>query len=238
MTVVESRYAAAQRSDEVVVLEGVHAVKHALRFGAEVRDLTTAEPERLQELLAEVAPDLAPLIESSVTVVPPEVFARLGRRAPGSPLLGIAAVPADVPPVPPGLAVVLWQPRHAGNTGAVIRVAAAAQAAAVLVTGSMPVWSPQVVRAAAGLHFALPVANVDWPVELGRPTVAFDPDHGDAQFRDIPSDAALVFGGEREGLPDDVLESVDRVVRIPMRTGVSSLNLATSVAVALYGAGR
>lgn len=236
--VVESVYAAAQRSDEVVVLEGVHAVKHALRFGADVRDLVTSDPERLRQVLDDVAPELVPLIGSAVAVVPPEVFARLGRRAPGSPLLGIAAVPTAVPEIGRGLAVVLWQPRHAGNTGAVVRVAAAAQAAAVLVTGTMPVWSPQVVRAAAGLHFALPVANVEWPVDLGRPTVAFDPDHGDSRFRDIPTDAALVFGGEREGLPDDVLESVDRVVRIPMRAGVSSLNLATSVAVALYGAGH
>ena len=48
-----------------------------------------------------------------------------------------------------------------GNMGACVRVAAAADAAAVLTTGSNDPWHPEALRGAAGLHFALPVARVE-----------------------------------------------------------------------------
>ena len=44
----------------------------------------------------------------------------------------------------------------------------------------------------------------------------------------------LVFGTERAGLSDAMKARADRVVALPMREGVSSLNLATSVAAVLY----
>nr|MBA3583830.1 rRNA methyltransferase [Gemmatimonadota bacterium] len=44
----------------------------------------------------------------------------------------------------------------------------------------------------------------------------------------------LAFGSERRGLSGAILDRADLVVGIPMREGVSSLNLVTAVAVALY----
>jgi TrmH family RNA methyltransferase len=44
----------------------------------------------------------------------------------------------------------------------------------------------------------------------------------------------LAFGTEREGLSDALKARADAVVALPMRPGVSSLNLATSVSAALY----
>ena len=41
-----------------VALEGFHAVKHALRFGADVRDLVTTAPGEVEALRRELAPDL------------------------------------------------------------------------------------------------------------------------------------------------------------------------------------
>lgn len=53
------------------------------------------------------------------------------------------------------------------------------------------------------------------------------------------SDDFLVFGRETKGLPEDLLAAnYDRCVRIPMREGARSLNLANSVAVVLYEALR
>ncbi|MFW6206249.1 MAG: TrmH family RNA methyltransferase, partial [Gemmatimonadota bacterium] len=53
----------------------------------------------------------------------------------------------------------------------------------------------------------------------------------------IPPRAVLVFGSERTGVTEALLSGAERRVAIPMRPGVSSLNLATAVAVTLY-AGR
>ena len=50
----------------------------------------------------------------------------------------------------------------------------------------------------------------------------------------LPDRALLAFGTERQGLTRELLDSADNRVSIPMENGVSSLNLATSVAVVLY----
>ena len=50
----------------------------------------------------------------------------------------------------------------------------------------------------------------------------------------IPDDAILAFGSERRGLTADLLAQADARIAIPMEPGVSSLNLATSVAIMLY----
>ena len=50
----------------------------------------------------------------------------------------------------------------------------------------------------------------------------------------LPDRALLAFGTERQGLTQELLDVADHRVSIPMENGVSSLNLATSVAVVLY----
>ena len=51
---------------------------------------------------------------------------------------------------------------------------------------------------------------------------------------EVPARAVLAFGTERHGLSGELLERADGRIAIPMREGVSSLNLATSVAIALF----
>ncbi|HST65084.1 MAG TPA: TrmH family RNA methyltransferase [Mycobacteriales bacterium] len=208
----------------LVVLSGVHAVKHAVRFGAELESVVSADPDAALALLATVAPDVV----LSVRPVPPAEIVRLA----GAPvdLVGLARRPRDVP-AGPGPAVLLDNPRHLGNLGAVVRVAAGFGARAVLSTGTVDPWHPTVVRAAAGLHWAVPVRRVtDVPSGL----IAFDADGEDLRGVPIPDDATLAFGSERHGLSAAVRARAARVVAIPIRDRVSSYNLATSVAVALY----
>jgi tRNA (cytidine/uridine-2'-O-)-methyltransferase len=56
----------------------------------------------------------------------------------------------------------------------------------------------------------------------------------------IPPGAALLFGNEHRGLPEEVLARIpaDRQLRLPMRPGNRSLNLANSVAIVVYEAWR
>jgi TrmH family RNA methyltransferase len=129
--------------------------------------------------------------------------------------------------------VLLDDPRHLGNVGAVVRVAAGFGAGGVLTTGSVDPWHPTVVRAAAGLHFALPVRR-GGPPPAGRPLLAFDAAGEDLRTTPVPDGAILAFGSERRGLSADLRARADRLVAIPIRDRVSSYNLAASVAVALY----
>ena len=49
----------------------------------------------------------------------------------------------------------------------------------------------------------------------------------------------LIFGKETKGLPEEIVYgNPERAVRIPMREGLRSLNLANSVAIAAYEAAR
>jgi TrmH family RNA methyltransferase len=132
--------------------------------------------------------------------------------------------------------VLLEDPRHLGNLGAVVRVAAAADAAGVVTTGEQDPWDPVAIRGSGGLHFALPVGRVGvGPLELsGRPLLAIDPEGEDVDPARLPADAVYAFGSERGGLSRELIEAADARLRIPMRAGVSSLNLATAVSAVLF----
>jgi TrmH family RNA methyltransferase len=90
------------------------------------------------------------------------------------------------------------------------------------------------VRGAAGLHYALPVAAVEELAASDRPLLAIDPEGEAFDPGRLSPRAILAFGTERHGLSDALLARAERRVAIPMRPGVSSLNLATSVSAVLF----
>jgi RNA methyltransferase, TrmH family len=244
-----ARFGRARRDRELAVLEGFHALKHALRFGAEVLEAVCRDAEQLDALAVRLAPDQAARMRELVRPVAPEVFAQLAPLPPSTGTIALARRRGEDParllaerraaPV-----VLLENPRDLGNMGACVRVAAAADAAGVLSTGSHDPWSPDALRGAAGLHFALPVARLERLDSLAapeqsavlarRPLLALDPDGEPLAPERLPLDAVLAFGTERDGLSDELLSLADMRVSIPMRAGVSSLNLATSVAAVLF----
>jgi RNA methyltransferase, TrmH family len=233
------RYRTARRDPGLAVLEGFHALKHALRFGAEVLEAVAADPEQLRVLAGELAPDLGDSLAERTAAVAAETVAELVPQAPRTgvvaiarrPEIDIAAVIAGQRPEP---LVLLEDPRTMGNMGACVRVAAAADAAGVLTTGTNDPWHPDALRGAAGLHFALPVAAVGELPASDRPLVAIDPGGEDLRSAELPARAILAFGTERYGLSAALLERADSRLGIPMRPGVSSLNLATAVAAVLF----
>ena len=233
----------AQRDPALVLLEGMHALKHAVRFGAEVLAVASPDPDELARLLARLAPD----VELPVTpgAVEDGVWRALtGGRALPSPCLAVARRPTvDVAAMlaRPARLLVLEEPRHAGNLGAVVRVAAAAGLAGVVSVGVLDPWGPTVVRAAAGLHFAVDVVHAPDLAALDvllaggtRPLVALDPDGSPLDDVELPVDAAVVLGTERDGLSDGLRARAALRLAIPMQDGVSSLNLATAAAVLAY----
>ena len=219
-----------------MVLEGFHAVKHAVRFGAELLGLWTADAEEVVALSARLAPDvqLSPTVvelSALAAVVPRAQMVALARRPRQPDPDGIIAQAGPEP------VVLLEAPRHLGNLGAVVRVAAAAGAAGVITTGAQDPWHADALRGSAGLHFALPVARSRVVRPGDRPLIALDPEGTVLAPGAIPPRALLAFGTERDGLTDELLAMADARVALPMRPGVSSLNLATAVSATLYFGG-
>jgi RNA methyltransferase, TrmH family len=237
--VLVKRFRAARRDPGFAVLEGFHALKHALRFGAEVVEAAASDPTELERLAADLAPDLAGSLVARVSPVGEAVLAELAPQAPRTGVVAIARRPridlqaalSDPRPAP---IILLEDPRSMGNLGACVRVAAAADAAAVLTTGRNDPWHPDAIRGAAGLHFALPVAAIERLPPSDRPLVAIDPKGEPLGAAGLPQRAVLAFGTERHGLSAALLERADARLGIPMRGGVSSLNLATAVAAVLF----
>jgi TrmH family RNA methyltransferase len=236
------RFGRARRDPGLAVLEGFHPVKHALRFGAELEVLVTRDAAELERLAAQLAPELQERLTGLAREVPGEIFEQLAPIAPTTGVIALAARregdPAALLRSTTGAPVILLEdPRDLGNMGACVRVAAGADAAGVLSTGSHDPWHPDALRGAAGLHYALPVARLGSLVELAglqRPVLALDPDGESLDPATLDPDAILAFGTERQGLSDELLERADARISIPMRAGVSSLNLATSVAAVLF----
>ncbi|WP_103504046.1 RNA methyltransferase [Streptomyces sp. SM14] len=223
-------------ADGLVHLDGFHALKHALRFGADVPLAVTSDRGGVLALAGELAPDLGARLKPLLTAVEPAVLAGLVPRPHPTAVAALAVPPASTVPGAGRTAplVVLDNPRHLGNTGAVIRLAAGTGAAGVLTTGTVDPWHPSVVRAAAGLHYALPVARRQVDELPDGPLYALDPEGADIRDLRIEDDALLAFGSERHGLGPELRARADRLVSLPMRPQVSSYNLATSVSMTLY----
>jgi TrmH family RNA methyltransferase len=221
----------ARRTPSLVVLEGFHAIKHAIRFGGEILGAWTADAEELAALLERLAPD----VQIPVEVVDGEALKKV---VPRGQIVAVARRPDQPDPdtvlAGPGHVVLLEDPRHLGNLGAVVRVAAAAGTAGVMTTGRHNPWHPDALRGSAGLHFALPVHHIRAIRTQGRELVAFDPAGEPLAPVDFPAAAVLAFGTERDGLSQELLARAQRRVALPMSPGVSSLNLATAVAATLY----
>lgn len=132
------------------------------------------------------------------------------------------------------------------NVGAVFRSAAALGVDAVLVTPRCadPLYRRS-IRVSMGTVFQVPWTRIDpWPGgveqlrELGFTTAALaledDSVALDALAADPPERLALVLGTEGDGLSGRTIAAVDVTVRIPMRGGVDSLNVAAAGAVAAW----
>ena len=162
--------------------------------------------------------------------VEPEALATASTLGSGTRALGVYEQRWAAPTGP--LCVGLYGVRDPGNVGTVLRSALAFGAACVaLGPGCADPYGPKAVRASMGAIFAVPVARA--VVEnLPGERIALVPHAGEALRGPAAGELSLLVGGEREGLPADVVASCDRVAHIPVAN--DSLNAAVAAAVALY----
>ncbi|MGH8915269.1 MAG: TrmH family RNA methyltransferase [Acidimicrobiia bacterium] len=133
-----------------------------------------------------------------------------------------------------------------GNLGAMLRTADAVAADAVIAAdpGTDP-FNPNVIRAATGALFTVPIAVTDlptavaWLQEREIRIVAADPRGATALWDiDLTGRRALVVGSEHRGLSDAAGAAADVTVAIPMHGITDSLNASVSMALLAYEALR
>jgi 23S rRNA (guanosine2251-2'-O)-methyltransferase len=144
------------------------------------------------------------------------------------------------------LVVLLEDVQDPRNLGAVLRVCEGAGVGRVLIRdrGSSPV-SPTVTKTSAGATEWLAVERItnsgmeiERLKEAGYWVYGTDPE-GDPPWEvDLAGKVVLCFGGEEKGLRARTRQLCDRMIGLPMRGRVGSLNIATSAAAVLYDAVR
>lgn len=149
----------------------------------------------------------------------------------------------------PRLVAVAAEIRDPGNAGTILRTADAAGAATVIFAGdAVDPYNGKCIRASAGSLFHVDVVRSPLHVvdELRRSglQVLATTGSGDADLDELLDDGTLarptawLFGSEAHGLPDELLKSADKRVRIPIYGGAESLNLAAAAAICLYASAR
>jgi TrmH family RNA methyltransferase len=238
---VERWWQALASDQELVLLDGFHAVKHALRFRADVPLIVSTDKQGLVAMASALAPDLVGKLAARVVEVTADLYRKLLPRTHPTGTAAWARRPPEsfvdvlrTPGPRNAPVVVLDNPRNLGNVGAVVRLAAGMGCSGVLTTGGVDPWHPQVVRGSAGLHFAIPVLSGRIDTLPAGPLIAFDANGTDLRLARIPDNALLAFGSERLGISTAVRGKATSLLAIPMQPKVSSYNLATSVAMVLY----
>jgi TrmH family RNA methyltransferase len=124
-----------------------------------------------------------------------------------------------------------------GNVGAILRSAHAFGASSVVLgPHTADAFSPKAVRASMGSVFTVPLVRTSEPAELPGRKIALVAGQGRTLGDVVLDDVTLMIGGERDGLPAEIIETADELAQIPVR--IHSLNAAMAATVALYEASR
>lgn len=129
------------------------------------------------------------------------------------------------------IAVALDGVQDPGNVGTIVRLAAAFDAAGVLLLpGCADAYGPKAIRSSAGAILTMPVATITLDDLADRHLVAADA--GGAAIDPPARDAILVFGNEGAGVSANIMSRATKIA-IPMSNRVESLNVASSAAILL-----
>lgn len=139
--------------------------------------------------------------------------------------------------------IVLDRLQDPGNIGTIIRTAdAAGYAGLIVLKGSGDIYSPKVIRAAAGSLMRLPVYKAESEEEVlsilsqaNKVVVGTTPERGVAYDKaDWSGGIALLIGNEGNGLSEKFKAATHRNVTIAMNKEVDSLNAAVAAGILIY----
>jgi TrmH family RNA methyltransferase len=156
-------------------------------------------------------------------------------------LLAVAMMPVATVAVDLEIdAILLDGIQDPGNVGTLLRTAAAAGVKqALLAPGCASAWSPKVLRAGQGAHFALTIhddADLATFMADYRGTTAVTCLDGVTSLYEARWEGPLawVFGAEGQGVRPELLATAKLRVHIPMPGAVESLNVGAAAAVCLF----
>ncbi|MEC9246400.1 MAG: RNA methyltransferase [Pseudomonadota bacterium] len=232
--------------EHAFIAEGQKLVIDAFDAGWTIRTLLYAKAGRGNEAVERLA---ARTVASGglVLIVSEKVLSTITKRDNPQMVVGVFEQKTmrleTVKPADGEVWVALDRVRDPGNLGTVLRTVDAVGAKGVILVGDCTdPFSFETVRATMGSIFAVPIvrtgeeAFLAWRKGFAGRVVGThlkgSVDYRTVDYRNGP--VLLLMGNEQQGLPDQLAESCDTLVRIPQAGRADSLNLAVATGVMLY----
>jgi len=234
----------SREKHSLFVAEGVRSVEELLRSGLAIRGAlvcpklaSAPRGESLRRRLDDLGVEVAELSDR-------EFLTAAETESPQG-VLAIGEVPVrsfDTLEMPIVCRIlVLDAVQDPGNVGTILRSASAlGVTATIALPGTVDVWNPKVIRSSMGAQFAHPAFHAEWidlaqfldreRIELWAADAQGEPlDPGRAVKR-----LAIVVGNEGSGLNPEIRARAQRIVSLPLASGVESLNVAVAAGIILY----
>jgi TrmH family RNA methyltransferase len=224
-----------RRKTGQTLLDGVHLVESYEAVFGPVDTLIVAES-------ALAGGEVAQFVDGREAVVLADALMRdLGLVDTPSGLLALVKTPRALSTVNRKKdAILIDGVQDPGNVGTLLRTAAAAGIGqALLSPGCASAWSPKVLRAGQGAHFALSIHEdmdlAGFMADYDGTTAVTCLDGATSLYAaKLDGPVAWVFGAEGQGVRPELIAASRLRVKIPMPGAVESLNVAAAAAVCLF----
>ena len=221
-----------------ILMDGTRLIRaYAEQFGLEDSTLLISEEGANR-------PDIRQLLEATspryIYLLDDDLFAEIAQVETPEGITAIAGIRRVEAKAPDDFRILLDGVQDPGNLGGLLRTAAAAGAtSAHIAKGCADVWSPRSLRGGMGAQFVLPICErIDLESALASfhgLIIATSPRASQSIYDiDLSGPAAMIFGNEGRGLPEDVLSMANQLVHIPMAGKVESLNVAAAAAICCF----
>lgn len=234
--------AAERRRRGLSVIEGAHLVEACLDAGL---PLETVFVSRRAVDSPEAGRLLARAKDATPIVLADALFEAVSSVESPTGLLAVLPTPVGrAIPVDARFCLALEDLQDPGNVGTLLRSAAAAGVEHVLLSpGCAFAWSPKVLRAGQGAHFALNIVEgADLAAFLatfrGRSVALAGEAEASLYETDLRGPVAFLVGNEGAGLSPELARAAGVRVRIPMPGRAESLNAGVAGSIALFEAVR
>lgn len=231
-----------RRTAGQTLLDGPHLLRACLDAGGRPLHLLVNEQAAQN---AEIASLLATCADLPQTQFEDNLFAQLSELKTPNGLLALIDIPQPaVPAAYSQFALLLEDIQDPGNLGSILRSAAAAGCDAVFLSqGCADAWSPKVLRAGMGGHFALHIHEAADLIDIahgftGKILAASLQAEKTLYACNLRGKLAFAIGNEGAGLSPALQDAAQERFIIPMPGKVESLNAAAATAVCLFEAVR
>ena len=225
-----------RKKAESYMIEGEHLVEEAIQSNISIQRLVVSEDHvQLYELWTQKYPTM---------IVSKEVFEKLSMTQTNQGILAIVSLEKKtLVEVPKGRYLLVDAVQDPGNLGTIIRTAdAAGFDAVVLGEGCVDLYNDKVVRSMQGSQFHVAIyhenlTDVYEKLKENDILIAVTALHREAkdfQWLTGRDSVAIVVGNEGNGVRQELIDSADSIIQIPMFGQAESLNVAIASGILMY----